>query len=200
MTLRQLFALPGKSLPRRARATLESGHGMPELRERLAKESKAIKWDAVADMIADKAVELLDIPLLDILVAGWTKSREMERFADPEKFPPQATHLVALAEHTVKSEHHPYLEVSVREAVVGRIPFTLTVTLTLQALELEIQDGRIKAIRSGTLQGGGILALESAVVLEKDFGTLRLPGTLDFGEGIPLRRPEKPFASAAAAG
>lgn len=199
MTLQQLFALPGKALPPSARSTLQSSHVMAALKEALAKQSKSIKWEAVSDVLVDKAVEILDVPLLDIFVGAWKKYREIEEFAEPGKYPPADTQLVALAEHTIKSEHHPYLEVLVKGVPVERINFTVTVALTLEGFILQIQDGKIKAIRTGALKGNGSLALESAVVLEKDFGTVRLPGTFALGEGIPLRAIEPPRARPATA-
>jgi hypothetical protein len=197
LTLKELFALDDKTLPASGRTAVESSRSMPDLKKKLEKESKAIKWDAVSDVLLEKVVEMLDVPVLKILVPAWKKYREVEIFGDPEKFPPAETQLVSLAEHKVKSEHRPYLEVLYQGVPVGRIDFKLTVELTLEGFVLQIQGGRIVAVRTGTLKGHGFLALESAVVLEKDFGSVRLPGTLDLGEGIPLRETAKSRASSA---
>ncbi|MBZ5538076.1 MAG: hypothetical protein LAO31_19145 [Acidobacteriia bacterium] len=187
MNLKDWFALPGDDLPPAARTAVESSRFMPALREALLKESRAIKWGAVSDVLVKKILETLDVPLLDILLPAWKKYREIEEFADPKKYPPADTYLVSLAEHTVKSEHHPYVEVLFKGATLGRIDFTLTVELTLEGFVLQIQGGRIKAIRTGTIKGQGSLALETTVVLEKDFGSIELPGMLQLGEGIPLQ-------------
>ena len=200
MTLRRLFSLPGNTLPAAARTTVQANHLIPALKEALAKQSRMIKWDAVSDIIAEKTVEMLDVPVLHILVSAWQKYREVEEFGDPEKYPPADTQLVPLAEHTVKSEHRPYLEVLFKGVPVSTIEFTLTVLFTLEGFVLQIQGGRIKAIRTGALKGHGSLALESSVVMEKNFGTIQLPGTLNLGEGIPLRPSDMPRTSAATAG
>jgi hypothetical protein len=187
MSLKDWFALPGNALPTAARTAVESSRFMPALREALVKESRAIKWDAVSDVLAQKVLETLDVPLLDILLPAWKKYREVEEFADPAKYPSEDTYLVSLAEHTIKSEHHPCVEILFKGATISRIDFTLTVELTLEGFVLQIQGGRIKAIRTGTIKGQGSLALESTIVLEKDFGSIELPGMLHLGEGIPLR-------------
>jgi hypothetical protein len=187
MNLKECFALPGDGLSPASRTAMESSRLVPALREALLKESRAIKWDAVSEVLAKKVLETLDVPILDILLPAWKKYREIEEFADPAKYPAGDTFLVSLAEHTVKSEHHPYVEVLFKGATVGRIDFTLTVELTIEGFVLQIQGGRIKGIRTGTLKGQGSLALESAVVLEKDFGSIELPGMLPLGEGISLQ-------------
>ncbi|MBZ5554583.1 MAG: hypothetical protein LAO21_17845 [Acidobacteriia bacterium] len=187
MNLRDCFALPDNTLPPASRTAVESSRFMPALREALAKGSKAIKWDAVSDVLAKKILETLDVPLLDILLPAWKKYREVEEFADPGKYPPADTYLVSLAEHSVKSEHHPCVEVLFKGAKLTQIDFTLTAEFTLEGFVLQIQGGRIKAIRPGTIKGQGSLALETTVVLEKDFGSIELPGMLQLGEGIPLR-------------
>jgi hypothetical protein len=60
--------------------------------------------------------------------------------------------------------------------------------MTLEGLLLRIEDGNIRAIETGTLKGQGALSLESAVLIERDFGPIQLPGTIALGSGIPLRR------------
>jgi hypothetical protein len=92
----------------------EKAKSAAELKENLAKKSKLIRWDAVKDVLAEKTVEMLDIPMVKVLFPAWKKYREIMEFADPEKHPPAETSLVYLAEHTVKTEHHPYLQVSYR--------------------------------------------------------------------------------------
>ena len=60
---------------------------------------------------------------------------------------------VSLAEHTVKVEHHPYLEVTYRSIEIpdAKLEFTLTRDLMLEAVILLIQNGNINAtIRSTT--------------------------------------------------
>ncbi len=67
--------------------------------------------------------------------------------------------------------------------------------MTLEGLLLRIEDGSIKAIETGTLKGQGAFSLESAVLIERDFGPIQLPGTIVLGSGIPLRRLQEPIDS-----
>jgi hypothetical protein len=197
VTLRELFGESSKGLPQDARSAVQSNHFVVAIKSALANESKAIRWDVILDALVEKILEMLDIPILEIIVPAWKKYREIEKFADTEKYPPGDTQLVSLVEHTLKSEHRPYVEILFKGVAVGRIEFTLTVEFKLEGFVLRIQEGRIKAIDTGSLQGRGTLALDSTIMIERDFGTVRLPGKIGLGDGIELRASDNPRVTAA---
>ena len=87
---------------------LETSQAATVLKEEVAKKSRLIRWSAVQDVLFEKTVEVLDIPVLTFLSPAWKKYREILEFADVEKHPANEANLVSLAEHTVKVEHHPY--------------------------------------------------------------------------------------------
>ena len=162
----------------------KSDRRMPELKHALVQQSKIIKWDAVQDVLADKVLEMLDLPLLGVLLSAWKKYREVKQVAGSEVH--SAREKVSLAQHTLKSEHHPYLEIRVKGVPMGTLNFTIIVELVLDGFILTIQDRRITTVQTGRMKGQGSLALETSVVLEKEFGSINLPGTIQLGEGIPL--------------
>ena len=170
-----------------------------DLRAELAKKSRLIKWDVVADVLLDRAVEMSDIPLAKILLPAWKKYREIEKFADPQSYPPEDTELVSLVEHTVQSEHKSSLEILFKGVQVKVIDFTVTTELTLEGVVLQIRGGRVMAIEAGSVKGKASLAMETKIVLEKPFGPLSLPGKIDLGDGVPLRAKEAGLASSATA-
>jgi len=171
------------------RGKFDGAKSMAELKVNLAKKSKLIQWDSVEDVLAEKIVEMLDIPLVKALFPAWKKYREIMDFSDPEKHPQNETSLVSLAEHTVKTDYHPCLQISYRGFEFPKIEFTLTAELTLQGIVLRIQDGKIKEIKEGTITGKGSLLLDKEAVIERSFGSYDLPGSVDLGDGIPLRAP-----------
>jgi hypothetical protein len=166
-SLQDLFVTPG------------SDRHLPKLQQAVDKHASIIKWDAVQDVLADKVLEMIDIPLAGILVSGWKKSREVKEALDSENGD------VPLAEHTLKSEHHPYLEVLIKGVPVEKLDFTVTVELILEGFVLSIQDRKIASVRTGRMTGKGSVALKDSVIVEKDFGTVQLPGTIPLAEAIP---------------
>src|SRR5258707_415871 len=117
--------------------TSDSDRQMPELKKAVEKQGTVIKWDAIEDVLADKVMEMLDIPLLGVLVSGWKKYRDVEQSEDGE---------VSLAAHTFKSEHHPYLEILVKGVPVGKLNFTVLVELILEEFVLSIQERKIMSV------------------------------------------------------
>ncbi len=168
---------------------LETSTAAAVLKEEVAKKSKLIRWSAVQDVLFEKMVEALDIPVVTFLSPAWKKYREILEFADAEKHPANEANLVSLAEHTVKVEHHPYLQVTYRgvEIPKAKLEFTLRGDLTLQGVILRIQNGKIKAIQGGAVKWSGELLLENRSVLKKESKSYDLTGGFELGEGIPLR-------------
>ena len=88
----------------------------------------------------------------------------------------------------MKVEHHPYLQVIFRgvEIPKAKLEFTLTGELTLQAVILKIQNGKIKGIQGGAVKWSGELLLENQSVLKKESKSYDLVGKVELGDGIPL--------------
>ena len=69
---------------------------------------------------------------------------------------------------------------------VSRLNFTIIVELILDGFILTIRDRRITAVQTGRAKGQGSVTLETSLILEREFGSIQLPGTIHLGEGIPL--------------
>jgi hypothetical protein len=193
LTMKDMFEVQNAKDARQAMGTakqqeLEISEAAAALKEEIAKKSRLIRWSAVQDVLFEKTVEALDIPVLTFLLPAWKKYREIVEFADLEKHPANEMNLVSLAEHTVKVEHHPYLQVTYRgiEIPKAKLEFTLAGDLTLQAVVLRIQNGKIKAIQGGAVKWSGELLLENQSVLKKESKSYALTGKVEIGEGISL--------------
>jgi hypothetical protein len=194
LTIRDMFELQNEqAAPQALRGAkqreLAASPAAAVLKEEVAKKSKLIQWSAVQDVLFETTIEALDIPVLTFLLPAWRRYREILEFADAEKHPPNEQNLVSLAEHTVKVEHHPYLQVTFRgiEIPKARLEFTLRGDLTLQGVILRIQNGKIKTIQGGAVKWSGELLLENSTVLQKESKSYDLTGSFELGEGIPLR-------------
>lgn len=186
---------------REVRRRMEDMPAGADLKAEVAKKYRLIKWDVVSDVLMDRAVEMADIPVAKILLSAWRKYRELEKFADPQAYPPEDTELVSLVEHTLQSEHKSSLEILFKGVRVKVIDFTVATELTLDGVVLQIRGGRVTAIEAGSVKGKASLAMESQIVVEKPFASIPLPGKIHLGEGVPLRAEEpRPASSASRAG
>lgn len=181
ITLHQFFALKEDAL-----STIESSKGMEALKEKIQKESTAIKWPVALNEITKKVGDLLNISVIDIMVKAWNKYRELLKYTDKEKYPPDVSVLVPLAEHTIKSEHKPYVEILINEKPVGRVDFNINISLTLKGIILKIRDGKIQEIQTGSCKGKGTIKCEDFIIMEKETESFPLPGSINLGEGVPI--------------
>jgi hypothetical protein len=193
LTMKDMFEVQNakdaaQSMSAAKQQELETSQAAAVLKEEIAKKSRLIQWSAVEDVLFERIVEALDIPVLTFLMPAWKKYREILEFADVEKHPASEVNLVSLAEHTVKVEHHPYLQVTYRgvEIPKAKLEFTLVGDLTLQGVILKIQAGKIKAIQGGAVKWSGELLLENQSVLKKESKSYDLTGKVELGEGMPI--------------
>ncbi len=186
LTLTQFFSLQNKELLPDKLSTLESSGQVSTVKEAVAKQAKGVGWGVIEDQIFEKLKDLLAISIPDILVAAWNKYQILLKYLDREKYPPNESFLVPLAEHCITSEHHPYVEILVNEQPVGKIGFDIKVALTLEGIILKIQGGKIKEIFTGTCKGKGTISCDNIVILEKKTESVALPGSIDLGQGVPI--------------
>lgn len=184
ITLNQFFSL--KELSQSRLSTIESSEKMSLLKEKVSKEIKEIRWPVTFNEIIRKVEDLLNISIPDIMVAAWNKYRMLLKYTDRGEYSSNETFLVPLAEHTIKSEHKPYIEILINDKSVGKIDFNINISLTLKGIILKIRDGKIQEIQTGSCKGKGTIKCENFVILEKETESISLPGSINLGEGIPI--------------
>ncbi len=179
-TVGDLFQLSHEDLSRRLDAALGA-------------DDTAKAWTApvrrlVVGEVSGRFGELLDIRMTDILAGAWCKYRSLRKYADRERYPPDASVVVPLAEHDIQSDHSPFIEVVINDTPVLKLTFSVDLALHIDGAVVRIQDARIREIRPGDVNVTGSIAYGPAVLAERKSGTLTLPGSIDLGEGIPIRR------------
>lgn len=186
ITLSQFFSYNEKELSQKRLSTIESSEKISSLKEIVLKEAEEVSWPAAFNEIIKKIGDLLNISIPHIMVMAWNKYRILLKYLDREKYSPDETFLVPLAEHTIKSEHHPYIEILINEKPVGKIDFNINISLTLKGIMLKIEGGKIKEILTGTCKGKGTITFEKLAIMEKETESFSLPGSIDLGKGIPI--------------
>ena len=146
------------------------------------------QWPSIISGIIDKAGELFDVDLAWVMVSTWSKYRELNKYADPEKHPAKECNLVPLAKHTMTVTYHPYLEVLFNGKPLEKVVFDITLSLELEGFVLTIQNGRIMKAHTGSCQGKGKVTFKDHILMEKSLTKITLAGIIDLGEGISLGR------------
>jgi hypothetical protein len=187
LTLRDMFEVNSGDLSARAGAGVDVYQAAQSARQAIEKESRAIRWPWVRNAVAEKTSEVLDLNVVDVLVEAWKKYMEIAQYADRNKYGPDETILAPLAEHTVDSQQHPYIEILLQEQPVGRVTFDLDFSITLQGFVLTIRGGVIREIQTGSGKGEVSLSLADVTLLSKESKSIKFPGRISLGSGIPLR-------------
>lgn len=187
ITLKDVFPSAVQGLAKDVVASLASSEQAHQLEEKVIPLAGGLVRGVVVKEALHMLPELLDIKLVDIISGAWNKARELTKYTDEKKYPPDQVILTQLAEHTVRSDQHPYVEILVNDQPVGeRVVFDLSITLTLKGVVLKIQNARIKAVKTGSCQAKGKIELWKMVLVEGTLGPYQLPGAIDLGEGVKL--------------
>ena len=137
--------------------------------------------------IAARIPDLLRLDLGAILVGGWKKVAEFQRYADPARYPPDETIFVKLGQHTVTSSHKPSLDIVVDGVKVDTVPFELKLTVTLDTALLTIRAGEVLAVSPGTCKAAGEFKCEGYSLVRREPRSIKLPGRWTFKEPIRIR-------------
>jgi hypothetical protein len=185
--LKEFFTPESKHSSADIRSRMEMSDRILSLREKVSAAMGKSGWAATAEEISRKTTDLLDLSVVDLLVGSWNTYQGLKKYLDREKYSPTQSILVPLAEHTVHSEHHPYLEIFVKDERVGTISFEIRLMFTARGVMLLVQGGMIKGIKTGEIKGKGSLRCEGALLLEQDFRSIPLPGSINLEDGLQIQ-------------
>ena len=176
VTIRDVFDLPHPGSPE------ESSPRWQSLRQWINEDLATAKSPAMED-IGATIEELLRIPISDIFVKSWKETDAIKALLAESRKSPDAVTNVELADHTIKSKHHPHIEVRQKKAASKKIEFTLQLLFKLQGFSVRIQDGNIREIRTGPCEMQGTLQYQGLAVVEQKNGPINLPQVIAFNEG-----------------
>lgn len=176
VTLRQVFSIPAGD------DEDSSAEQWKTFKESLAKELKGIKCPVPMSELVPKICELFDLEVPGLLLSWWQKAEDLKSIIEESKEEPDGVRYLDLAEHTIESEHHPYLEVKIKDATIKRIEFAVQLLFTLKGFALKISDGRIKEIITGMCEVEGTVGYGDLTILRRGLAPIHLPGV------IPLER------------
>ena len=112
-----------------------------------------------------------------MLVWGWKKRREIIKYRDTKKYPPEKAYLVPLLEHSLTSKHASTVEAVYNGKSIAKIKFDITVKLNLDGAVLKIRNARIEEVKYGSCTGAGNIAYGGVKILEKETAPFDLPAS-----------------------
>jgi hypothetical protein len=131
------------------------------------------------------AADLLDINLIDMLIAGWRTYHDLTSAARRTLAQPGSKELVSLVTHRVTAEQQPSIRVLVNGHPVVIVRLKFSVDFDVSALLAEITEGRLVAIHTGRCDITVTLAVDDIDVATGQT-RLELPGAIPVTPGIRL--------------
>jgi hypothetical protein len=185
LTLRQvLYEAGGEEDLRRAADETGADGAMDRQLHELPPGLRAAARDQAITILAG----ILEMPLVDVLVAGWRRWETLAAAARRTLEAPGETEIVELADHEITSTHRPHIDVDVDGYRVARIDLEIELALQLHGVTAVVRAGRLTALRSGRAEVGAKVSIEGVQVTEAS-RPVELPIELALGEGISLVEP-----------
>lgn len=192
LSLRDLFLVPGSGWEARLAQIAEGqqlgpdgGHGFG---------LDQIDRQVLARHVAERLHDALEVGIGQIMVRAWGRYRSLREHLDRSRQTPEEVLLVPLADHVVRSTHHPAIDLMANERRVASFKFSAEVAIQLQEVVLRVSNGNVTTVESGRWRAQGSLKFGQAALVDQDTPEFALPGPLDFSAG---REPQPAVAAAA---
>lgn len=181
LTLGSILLSGATKFSERMGSGMDAGAEAREIKEALANAAPGLPLGTVLDGIGRAVQDLLDVPVSDILVGAWNRSRDLKAAIEKTRASDNATELVPLLGHTITSEHRPSVEIVKGEVAIARLVFPLTLEFRLEGVVLRVRKGRISEILAGTVKVKATMKFGDFVVFDKALAPISIPGALMVG-------------------
>lgn len=133
--------------------------------------------DAAAREVTAATAGLLNINLIDLLVAGWCEYRDLTSAARRTLDAPGSAELVQLVAHRVSVSQRPYVSILVDGRQVATVRLGLSVVFDVSAVLARVRAGRLAGVHTGACDITATLAIDDMDVASKQTH-VDLPGEI----------------------
>ena len=123
--------------------------------------------DAAAREVTAATAGLLDIDLIDLLVAGWREYQDLTSAARRTLAAPGSTELVRLVTHRVSVSQQPYVAILVDGHQVATVQLSLSVVFDVSAVLARVRAGKLAGVHTGSCDITATLAIDDIDVASK---------------------------------
>jgi hypothetical protein len=169
-----------------AEGDLKAGLGAEELTELRKKVPKMISWSSVQEGVTDSLAEAMHVSVLATLANGWKHYSKFMEDVRQSRSNPEMEIVSAIADHSIHSTLHPYVDVRLAGVKVHEIAFDVGLVTTIRGLLLGLKKGEIVSVELGECEWSGKIAVAEVDVLERKLKKLKLPGHLRLQHGIAI--------------
>jgi hypothetical protein len=183
LTIRDMFAVP---LDKPELAAGIEAKDFQDIQKQILSLPQPIPWSRVQAEVASIIPAMLNIRLLDTWAHAWEKYEGLKNDVEQSRHAPEETVLSPLAEHSIDSSLHPYVEIFVGPKKIGRIKFDVTLTTELKGLVLGLRNGEIFSLQLAQFEWTGTIATQGVTLVRRELKKVDLTGRITLKHGISL--------------
>lgn len=190
-TLKDFFLTPPSDWQARFTKTAESQQNTSDVGR--ATGIGDVDRQVMTNNVADKLKDALDVQINQILRSAWSQHRDLVDDLEKSKASRSETFLVPLANHTIRSTHHPAVEVLVNDRRVAAFKFNANLMMRIQDAVLRVEGGEVVGAEAGAWQGVGQLKCGPVTLVEHETEEFALPISLRPKPAVPQQtKPKQP--------
>jgi hypothetical protein len=141
--------------------------------------------DAAAREVTTATAGLLNINVVDVLLAGWREYRDLTSAARRTLTAPGSTELVHVDSHRVSAAQEPSVAVLVDGKRVATLHLRVSLVFDVNSLLARVRGGRLVAVLTGSCDVTATLAIDGTDVACKQ-AHLDLPGEAALTQAVRL--------------
>lgn len=184
LSVRDLLNIPAAGLPAEVLRAGIPDEELKGIRTQVTSALQGMPWSDLEAAVCSKFSEALDVDPVKLIASAWEKYSLVSDAAKKSKS--GETVFVPLAEHVVKSELHPYVEIDLGPQAIRKIELDVKLSLKLKGIVLKVESEEIRAIQAGTCEGSAEIDVSDVSVWKHEFKPIALAGTIKLGTGIPI--------------
>lgn len=131
---------------------------------------------AMTNTVAEKLKDALNVGIDQIMLSAWSQHRDLVNDLEKSRQLKGETILVPLADHTIRSTHHPAVEVMVNDRRVAAFKFNANLMMRIQRAVLRVEAGEVVGVEAGVWHGVGQLKCGPVTLVEHETKEFALPG------------------------
>jgi len=186
LTLRNLFSLPPGSLSDPGMAAGIDPEDFRVLREQIKAKPGPISWSLVRSEMAEVLSATLNDSILSMWARAWAKYQRLMEDVERSRKSPDAVLLSPLAEHSIESTLHPYLEIFWGTKRIQKIDFNVAVTTRFKGLILGLRKAQIVFLQLAECEWTGTIRVKDVMLFQRPLRKLSLPGRIELKRAISL--------------
>jgi hypothetical protein len=191
LTLKELLPPASGDIPDPSVAGGVESEDLRNLQKQLSISALPIAWSRVQSEVSGMLSSVMNTGVLDLWAHGWEKYQGLMDDVEKSRNSPRATVLSPLAEHSIETKLHPFLEIYLGPKKIQTLYFDVTLTTRIKGLVLSLKNGRITSLQLVECEWKGSIGIKNAILVSRPLGKLKLPGRIELKRGILLGHPSK---------